>query len=162
MRFLAALFTLAMIAASGWAGHHLWQTWSTPPADMVEMDLAQTVTEGQPEPDAPTRSNRWPALFGTLAPPTPQPPKPPEPAAEPQPPKPPAPPIESLGYTLKGIVRSDTGVWGMVSHPTGERILRKGDTLAEGFTVVRIDDQGVWLDAGADALVQLGFENQEQ
>ena len=91
--------------------------------------------------------------------PEPQPPAPPEPAAEPQPPAPPAPPLASLGYSLKGLVSSGTARWAIVSHPTGERLLRIGDALPDTpYTVTAIDVRGLWASAAPEAEPQLlGF-----
>jgi len=102
----------------------------------------------------------WPALFGE-----PQPPKPPAPPPtpvvvpqeEPQPPAPPRPPLSSLGYSLKGTVRAGDAVWGLVSHPTGDQIMRVGDALADGMVIARIDATGIWVDTGGDDPELMGF-----
>ena len=105
----------------------------------------------------------WPTLFGEPQPPiivapTPQSPQPPVvAAAEPQPPAPPKPPLSSLGYELKGVVRAGDAVWSLVAHPTGARIMRVGDTLADGMHIARIDTAGVWVEIGPDTLEVLGF-----
>lgn len=119
------------------------------------------VSEAAPTALPPRAPHRWPPVFGHPKPPEPPAapePTPPAPVAEP--PKPPAPPVESLGYQLKGLVRTDTAVWALVSHPTGERIMRVGDSLADGIVITRIDEAGVWLDTGGDALAVLGFAEQ--
>ncbi|WP_299628587.1 hypothetical protein [uncultured Tateyamaria sp.] len=168
LRAIAAVITLVALAGLGFAGHRLYQVVLAEPGQAV---TAPVLDASDPQPpqsapeDLPTRI--WPAVFGALEPPAPPPPPPapaPEPqpptpvvVEEPQPPKPPAPPIESLGYTLSGVVRAGDAVWGMVSHPTGSRIVRVGDALAENVTVTRIDEAGLWVDNGGDAPVLLGF-----
>ena len=80
------------------------------------------------------------------------------PAPEPQPPAPPAPPIESLGYSLKGVVSDGASRWAIVSHPTGEALLKVGDPLGEAYTVTAIDVQGLWGVSSPGAEPQLlGF-----
>jgi len=127
-------------------------------------DAARAIEQGtveRPPPDraAAEQTMRWPALFGELQPPAPPAPapqaEPDPPAAEPQPP---APPLSSLSYRLKGVVRSGETVWAMVSHPTGERILKVGDALEDGLTVVRIDSNGLWVDTGRAEAELLGFD----
>jgi len=98
---------------------------------------------GQNGQTAPQTPQAWPALFGVLKVAEPQPPTPPPPPA---PPTPPAPPIASLGYALKGTVAHSASTWAILSHPTGERIVRVGDLLAEGITVVAIDEKGLWVE----------------
>ena len=58
------------------------------------------------------------------------------------------PPVESLGYRLQGTVRSGDTLWAIVAHPTGQRILRPGDSLAEGLVVDAITEEGLWLQSG--------------
>lgn len=105
----------------------------------------------------------WPALFGEPQPPAPEPePQPPAPEPEPEPPAPPAPPLpplESLGYSLKGLVRANDVVWAMISHPTGDRVLRVGDTLQDDLIVTRIDETGIWVGNGQAEPQQLDFSN---
>ncbi|WP_435205933.1 hypothetical protein [Tateyamaria sp. 1078] len=142
---------------AGVAGERALRIWSDDnlPAAAVTARATDAATSAEPTP--PLAATQWPALFGELQPPAPPAPPAPEPVAEPQPPKPPAPPLDSLGFALKGVVRAGDAVWGLVSHPTGERILRVGDEMAHGFTVHRIDEQGLWLDNGGDTPVLMGF-----
>ena len=71
---------------------------------------------------------------------------------------PPAPPIESLGYSLKGVVSDGASRWAIVSHPTGEALLKVGDPLGEAYTVTAIDVQGLWGVSSPGAEPQLlGF-----
>ncbi|MFC6758545.1 hypothetical protein ACFQFQ_01945 [Sulfitobacter porphyrae] len=56
----------------------------------------------------------------------------------------------------------DQKIWAMVSHPTGDQLMRVGDTLSNGATVKRIDEQGVWVDNGGDDLALLGFVEEKQ
>jgi hypothetical protein len=160
MRLIAAIMTLVALAASGLAGQKLHETLNAPDAELAGVELARAdLSEPQP-PMPPTPPRRWPALFGEVqppAPPAPEPvaePQPPVPVAEPQPPRP---PIESLGYQVKGVVRLDQSIWAMVSHPTGEKLLRVGDMLTDDVEIMRIDEAGIWVDYGADEPVLLGF-----
>lgn len=161
MRLLAALATLAALGAAGLGGQALWQALENPlpPAPQIAAapDPATTAPASGPERQPPPR---WPALFGEPQPPEPQPPTPPKPKAEPQPPAPPAPPLESLGYALKGVVSDGGSRWAIVAHPTGDRLLRRGDRLGDDYTVVAIDEAGLWLETapGGDRSL-LGFSN---
>lgn len=157
MRFVAALLTLVALTAAALAGQGLWQEVKDPPAVAVP---SAVIPEGEAQPPSSSLPPRvWPALFGEPQPPMPpQPaPEPPTPVAAPQPPKPPMPPLESLGYELKGLVRAEGAIWAMISHPTGQRVLRPGDALEEGYTVARIDSAGVWVTDGDAEPALLGF-----
>jgi len=68
--------------------------------------------------------------------------------------------VASLGYTLKGVVRAGSGTWAILSHPTGERLLRDGDALAEGIIVARIDEAGLWVSRDGDEPELLAFPKQ--
>jgi len=148
MRLLAAILTLVLLGAAGLAGQALLTELSAPHAQALQ--AAQTDPRAEPQPPAPPVTRFWPALFGE-----PQPPAPPEPPAqdveEKQPPRPPKPPLDSLGYQLSGVVRTDAGTWAMVTHPTGGRLLREGDTLEAGIIVVKIDEEGLWVSRDDDA-----------
>ncbi|SMX40783.1 type II secretion system protein N [Maliponia aquimaris] len=152
MRWLAWLLTPLTLAAALWSGDLLRRALDDPlppPAVAAEAPAADLALE-LPEPQPP---RRWPSLFGTYTPPEPQPPRPPAPVVTVEP-QPPAPPIESLGYALKGVVSDGDNRWAIVSHPTGDRLLRVGDTLQEGITVTAIDPGGLRLDnRGTEALL---------
>lgn len=148
MRLVAALLTLGLLGAAGLAGKALWTELSAPPSPPVPAEVMMA-SAGPLKPPAPPR--RWPALFGE-----PQPPAPPEP--EPQPPEPPGPPLASLGYSLKGLVRSGGATWALLSHPTGERVIRPGDALGGGLLVMVIDAQGVWIGAQGEEPQLLAFD----
>jgi type II secretory pathway component PulC len=153
MRWLAWLLTPVTLAAAVWSGDQLWRAVQDPLPAAVQADpatLDQTLALDLPEPQPPTR---WPSLFGTHTPPEPQPPRPPQPEVVAQP-MPPAPPLDSLGFALKGVVTSGKSRWAIVSHPTGDRLIRVGDTLAEGVTVTAIEADGVRVDnRGTEALL---------
>lgn len=159
MRFAALLALLISLAAAGYAGQALWQEWQASQAPLAPRAAALSDRAGDaPQPPADALPPRvWPLLFGEKMPP--QPPKEPEPPEqEPEPPAAKAPPIDALGYTLKGVVRADGVVWAMVSHPTGEQVLRVGDVLEAGLVVSKIDEQGLWAGAEGDEPGLLGFE----
>lgn len=157
LRLIAAVMTLVALVGAGFAAHRLYEVVQADADQALPVAPIGGAAPQPPQPgEAPAPTRIWPAVFGALAPPAP-PPAPPVPVAEPQPPRPPAPPIESLGYTLNGVVRAGDAVWGMVSHPTGDRIVRIGDALAENVSVIRIDEDGLWVDNGGDAPVLLGF-----
>ncbi|WP_270725265.1 type II secretion system protein N [Shimia sp. Alg240-R146] len=159
MRLIAALATLVALAALAFAALELQAALTTPvPAATASTNAptsAPQIARSEPQPP-----RRWPAVFGIAVKEEPQPPAPPTPAREPQPPTPPAPPIGSLGYTLKGMVRSGSddgrGDWAIVSHPTGDRLLRVGDLLTEGVTVADITEEGLWVDRDGERAL-LGF-----
>ena len=161
MRLVAAIMTLVALAATAFAGQKLRDVLMQPKAEAgVSVAAIGALSEPQPPASQPP-ARRWAPLFGELAPPAPpEPPKPPEPEPEPQPPappEPPKPPVDSLGYSLKGVVRAGDTVWAMISHPTGERIIKVGDELVEGLKIERIDEAGLWVDNGGDELELLGF-----
>lgn len=156
MRLIAYLTLLIGLAAAGRAGQMLWQEWQVPPvAGLPEGPVTEAAQAPAPQPPAPPR--RWPALFGEKQPPAPPAPDPQPPEPEPQPPAPPAPPLSSLGYELKGVVRAEGTVWAIVSHPTGERILRVGTTLEDGLIVREITEEGVWIGPEGRDPELLGF-----
>lgn len=148
MRLIAALVTLVALAAAAYAGQALWQEINSPP-DLPERPHQAGTTQEATPPAPPRSSRRWPALFGERQPP--KPPAPPTtPKEEPQPPKPPKPPLTSLGYTLKGVVRTGATTWAMVGHPGGDRLLKVGDELEPDVRVARIDELGLWVSRDGD------------
>jgi len=155
MRFAAFFALLISLAAAGWAGQALWQELQVSYDPVTARAEGLREAEPQPPAQAPAPRN-WPLLFGEKMPP--QPPKQPEPPkTEPEPPAQKSPPLDALGYTLKGVVRASGSVWAMVSHPTGEQVLRVGDDLGAGMIVARIDEQGLWAGAQGDEPALLGF-----
>lgn len=158
IRLLALMSLLGTIAATAFAGQVLWRVVQQPIPDArlddPAPDLATPVlpTAGVPIP------RDWPALFGVVYVPEPQPPEPPEPQPpepEPQPPSPPMPPLDSLGYSLRGVVSDGQSQWAIVSHPTGERLLRVGEALDENYVVTAIDNHGLWLATSSGGAAQL-------
>lgn len=137
------------VAAAAWS---LWLTLEGTGSDLSDRPEATPLTSVAAVPErAPPR--RWVALFGE-----PQPPS--APKVEPQsptPPKPAGPPLESLGYRLKGVIRISGEEWAMVSHPTGELLLRTGDQLTEGVNVLEISAEGLWVGHAEDRRL-LAFE----
>ena len=161
MRAIAAIMTLLALGAAAFAAQKLRDVVMQPEAE-AGVSVAAIGTQAAPQtPTSQPPARQWAPLFGELAPPTPpEPPAPPTPEPEPQPPappEPPKPPVDSLGYALKGVIRAGDAVWAMVSHPTGERIIRVGDELVEGLVIKRIDEAGLWVDNGGDTLELLGF-----
>lgn len=158
MRLIATFFTLVALAAASLAGKDLHAALSQNTPQVAPEELTRAVAEVAAPVEAP-EPLVWPALFGA-----PEPPKPPQPPAapvqvveEPQPPAPPKPPLSSYGYTLKGVVKAGDAVWGLVSHPTGEQIMREGDTLVDDMKIARIDGAGLWVDTGGDDPELLAF-----
>ena len=160
MKWIAAFFTLVMVAAVGLAAVELRAALSEPTPRADPDQVARAVVEVAQDTPARDEVMHWPALFGEPLPPQPPAPQPPPPDAvmeEPQPPAPPKPPLSSLGYQLKGIVRAGDLVWGMVTHPAGDKILRVGSVLEGEMTVARIDGDGLWVETGRDVPELLGF-----
>ena len=151
MRLVAALLTVTILAGLWPAGRMLYAELTDPPQAPVPAVVAAALQAAGSGPQPPMR---WPPLFGEPQPPAPPEPEPPAPEPEPQPP---APPIDGLGYSLKGVVRVGDTAWALVSHPTGERLVRPGDALGEGLTVERIDGEGVWVARPGAAPGRLGF-----
>lgn len=153
MRWLAWLLTPLTLAAAVWSGEGLYRVMQNPLPEVSEDVPAprdETLALDLPEPQPPMR---WPALFGTYIPPEPQPPRPPEPVLA-EPPRPPAPPLDSLGYALKGVVSDGDTRWAIISHPTGERMIRVGDALADQIIVTAIETGGLRVDNhGEDAFL---------
>ena len=141
MRLVATLLTLIALAIAGWAGKSLYAVLKSPLPDPQIAVVQAAARQALPmQPNA----RQWPALFGEPQPPVPEPePQPPTP--EPQPPAPPRPPLSSLGYQLNGVVRANDAVWAIVSHPTGERLMRVGDALEDGLIITKIDEAGMWV-----------------
>ncbi len=161
MRLIAAIMTLVTLAAAGLAGQQLYETVNVPEAALDVAALTQT-NSAEPQPPTPAApSQRWPALFGEVQPPLPKAPEiiaeTPTPAQEPQPPKP---PVSSLGYSITGLVDLGDSAMAMVSHPTGNKLMRVGDDLADGVIIKRIDEAGLWVDNGADKLELLAYSKE--
>lgn len=163
MRLIAAFFTLVALAATVLAGVELSSALAAPTPQATPALVVRAIADIQSDAEDQAPALVWPALFGMPEPPKPPaPPKPvqvaePQPPKPPEPPKPPRPPLSSLGYELKGVVRTGTTVWGLVSHPTGDQIMRVGDALTDDLTIARIDDEGLWVDVGEDTPELLGF-----
>lgn len=163
LRLITIFVTFASLAAVGVAGQSLWRALNTPPAELPQV-VHNTATMASAPPKAAPKTPPliWPDLFGAIQPPAPEPePRPPAPQPQPPAPKPepqpPAPPLDSLGYQLKGVVRTNNKVWAMVSHPTGERLMRVGDVLQDNLVVARIDDAGLWVSANGGPAQLLEF-----
>lgn len=155
MRLIAALCTLMTLAAAGYAGQALWQEVNAPAADPQPVAMRAGADPAAP-PTPPRALRHWPPVFGEPQPPAPaQQPK--QATQEPQPPKQPKPPLSSLGYTLKGVVRAGSETWAVLSHPTGERLLRQGEALDGGIVVAKIDEVGIWLSRDGDEAELLAF-----
>ncbi|WP_373051341.1 type II secretion system protein N [Thalassovita aquimarina] len=158
MRLIAALCTVMTLAAAGFAGQALWQEVNAPVEDLQPM-AAGPETDQAAAPAQPRATRHWPPIFGEPQPPAPAaPPK--QAIAEPQPPKQPKPPLSSLGYTLKGVVRAGPDTWAVLSHPTGEKLLRRGEKLGGGIVVARINEAGIWLSRDGDEAELLAFPEQ--
>ena len=159
MRLIAAFFTLITFAATVLAGIEFSTGLAAPTPLSAPVLVERDSGRSGDQADGFGDQMAWPALFGM-----PEPPKPPEPVVElqppapPTPPKPPKPPLASLGYQLKGVVRAGDAVWGLVSHPTGDQIMRVGDALTDGVMIAQIDEKGLWVSRDDDAPELLGFE----
>jgi hypothetical protein len=153
---IAAFFTLLMLVATVLAGMELSAGLATPAPATAPVPVERAVAETDANLALEATALVWPALFGEPLPPAP-PPAPAQVTQEAQPPTPPKPALGSLGFELKGLVRAGGAVWGLVSHPTGEKIMRVGDTLTDGVTISRIDEQGLWVVRGDDPPELLGF-----
>lgn len=158
MRLFAYVAALIALGAAALAGQALWGAVRDPVPPR-----SAPVPTAAPDPAAEIRAEEavprdWPALFGAPVVPEPQPPRPPAPVGAPQPPAPPAPPITGLGYVLQGVVSEGANRWAIVSHPTGEQLIRVGDRLGEIYTVTAIDGAGLWGRSSPGAEAQLlGF-----
>lgn len=151
MRWLAWFLTPITLVAALWSGDQLRRVLETPLPQERET-AAEVATPILPKAAEPQPPMRWPSLFGVYVAPEPQPPRPPEPVTK-EPPRPPAPPLDSLGFSLKGVVSNGGTDWAIVSHPTGDRLLRVGDKLSDGITVLEISAQGLTVDNHGEAAV---------
>lgn len=155
MRIVAAIFTLLSLAATGWAGQALWQ-------EIAERDAAHSVAASLPKDTAPgpvalpPAPRSWPALFGEPRQAAPLF-RPPEPKEDTAPTTQAVPPLDTLGFSLSGIVRSGDQLWALVGHHSGQLLLRVGEQLASDIQVVDIDEDGVWLSRSGNAPELLGF-----
>lgn len=161
LRSLAYLAALALLALSALWGLALYDRLTADPASSgtsvgttsetvsAENALSSgTVEAGSTTDDAAAAGTprHWAALFGAPQPPKPPaPPEPQPPTPEPQPPSPPSPPLDSLGYSLKGVVSSGAAQWAIVAHPAGDVILRLGEELTAGLYLLAITEAGLVL-----------------
>ncbi|WP_135507085.1 type II secretion system protein N [Roseovarius aestuariivivens] len=154
MRLLAYITLLVALGSAGWAAQLLWEELHAEPKPQIRRSVSPEQAAKSPELQPVSR--QWPALFGE-----PRPPAAPEPPApqreEPQPPPKVMPPLESLGYTLTGVVELSGVIWAMISHPSGDMVLREGDALIEGMTVTRITKTALWVKSEGGEEVSLGF-----
>jgi hypothetical protein len=158
MRLFAFVAALVMLAAAGFAGQALWTALQDPVPERAGPQSATPLVAVPQAGQAAPPLHDWPPVFGARVIAEPQPPARAAPEPEPQPPRPPAPPLESLGYSLKGVVSDGANRWALVSHPTGEQLLKVGDMLSDQYTISAIDVQGVWVQSDPDADPQLlGF-----
>lgn len=142
VRLIVLIVSLALLGAAALAGQSLWHTLTATPG--ARDAIAVSSDEQAAEYQTSTRSTRiWPAVFGDVVREEPQPPAPPQPPTPPTTAAPPTPPIGSLGYVLQGVVRAGDSEWAIVSHPTGQRILRVGDLLQDGISIVSMDETGL-------------------
>ncbi|MDM8167628.1 type II secretion system protein N [Roseovarius sp.] len=155
MRLLAYIVLLIALASAGWAAQQFWDEWTVEREPQVRRSATQT-GEAQP-PERQVVSRQWPAVFGEPQPPAPPEPQPPKQEEEPQPPPQAMPPLDSMGYKLTGVIEMNDGVWAMISHPSGEQILRQGDELTEGLVVTRISKTGLWAAPDGGEEMMLGF-----
>lgn len=139
VRLVAFACLLAALAGIGFAGMELRRTIVATQTAEQQIDVADNMPPPGAIQTTPAPIQTWPALFGEVVVVQPQPPAPP------QPPQPQAPPVSSLGYILKGTVVLGGDTWAILSHPTGERILRVGDSLVEGAEVIDVNAEGLWL-----------------
>jgi hypothetical protein len=151
MRWLAWIMTPIALVAALWSGDQLRRALEEPlPAAPLQTVLVEPTSLRQDaEPQPPMR---WPSLFGVYTAPEPQPPRPPEPEIT-EPPRPPVPPLSSLGFNLKGVVSNGGVDWAIVSHPTGEKLLRVGDKLSDGIIVLDINANGLTVDNQGETAV---------
>lgn len=156
MRLLAIFASLLALAGVAYGGHALWQALRAPLPIVATAHVSAPSAATSGVAQGPVTPQHWPAVFGTAPKSEPQPPTPPTPPVSATPPKPPLPPIESLGFALKGMVRNGTGDWAIVTHPTGDQILRVGDVLSSGVTVVEITAEGLWVEREGERSL-LGF-----
>lgn len=114
------------------------------PADQVPASAAaQTPAGTRAAPLAPQAAQpAWPALFGDVPDQQPAAP-PPEPEPEPEPL---AAPTLSDTYVLAGLVAGEGQAWALLRGRNGDELVRTGDRLPGGETVLRIGTDGVTLE----------------
>lgn len=132
------LATMLAAGAAAYAAAHLGfaVTLPDPEARAASLPAPDPGTEAEAGGGAP---RAWPAVFGT-----PPPPDAPEAEAEPE---------ISTDYVLKGLIAGGDGGWAILGEGDTEQLVRPGDTLDDGATVVTgIDREGVTLEAGDRSL----------
>ena len=165
MRLIALGMTLVALTGAGIAGERFHVAWQSSQdgldAQISSAESAPASASDRAVDPVEQVTMRWSPLFGEVQPPAPvEPVVVPENVPPPEPPQPPMPPLDTLGFTLKGVVRSGDAVWGLVSHPSGDRIVRVDEELAAGVMVHRINAAGLWVQRGNLEPELLGFERE--
>jgi len=141
LRALSGLFTTAAVGAMGFAcGAFALSLNPAPEAEFIPPMRAPAVeavvVAAREVPDV------WPAVFGVVPEVAPEPVIAPEPEPVVQ-----AEPEENNTYLLTGVIAGQ-GIesFAMLSENDRGVVVRKGDVLVGGETVIDIDQRGVWIE----------------
>ncbi len=140
MRLISGLLTGFSVVAFGFACGALALSYVAPEPQPFAAPV-RAAAAAPAEDTSRDLPGTWPPVFGTVPPPPEPDPEPlPEPVAE-------APPEENTTYYLTGLVAGRGGEsWAMISENDRGLVVRVGDELIGGETVMAIDARGVWLD----------------
>ena len=143
MRLLSGLLSVASVAAFGFACGAFALTYVTPvPKPFVAPQRAAALDTGAD--DTRDLPQGWPAVFGVIPEPEPEPESEPEPEPEVFVE---LPPEENTTYYLTGLVAGrGAKSWAMISEKDRGFVVRVGDILVGGETVVEITAEGVLID----------------
>ena len=131
---LYSILGLIAFGILGYSVGHLGLTLFAPDGQVVDEPVAvMPATELDTANLPDVVDDQWPALFGVYDPQLPGVVA----VVEPK---------RTLStYRLKGLFSGQISKWAIIEDPTGEYLIREGDTLSEGEEVLQIDDTGVTL-----------------
>jgi hypothetical protein len=138
---------LAAFLLLGYSAGHLGLTLFTPSAFALDEPVVVSPSTLLDTAAVPVPAdNQWPALFGTY---DPQPPGVVKAVKSKE--------VQS-SYRLKGLFSGQISKWAIIESEAGEFLIREGDTLSEGETVLEINDAGVTIEVDSVQSV-INFED---
>ena len=159
----ALISLLALLASAGFAAFGLSQLargLNAPAIEVAPFAPPGRVAAASTGPAAnPASAPPWPALFGQPAP-APEPPAPaPEPVIDENPFPDDDPYFDTVLYSLRGLVYQGDGLgYAMLETDDGIIVVRQGDSLPGGETVLEVAQDGIEIGFDDDIMF-LGFED---
>lgn len=144
MSVLGKFVLLLGLAIAGYGAMHLWRTLQAQRTSPVP-DVSVAIVPEPADRAATVAAQSWPAVFGVMQ-------------ADAPPPVVEAP--ISDDYALVGVVAGMESRWAVIAAPSGEVLVRPGDTLSGGETVEEITPGGVWITKGSSR-ARIGFPGDE-